>query len=800
MKKLQANFVLLTVLILLPIIFFGQTRVLQTPEKYLMPTENVEHPKPDDVLSSRPWFVFSDRSDNPVYATSESIATNSVLDFGEACVALEVKNNRLLLARPEDIRRGLVLPGKTPIGWVDFEKLLLWNNCLKTETCKLDKKAMVLNVFNSDNSIVIGQTPKFYSGAGASFDTLGDAGTGIAQKYFVYKEAADYFLLGSSSSIQKLDFWDVVSGWIPKKYCTIWNTNLALEINWYPDAVGEREQMGNSVLVWENKIGAENFNKDAKLVFFESPMYLKRTNGFLNHFLLLEQNNNSKVNATNEPINVGMLGDEESQLWEKFLKIRMKSDYLQKINIIFVVDASNSIESYSASIINALKNAALLIKDKNSRYSDYQNEIRFGAVLFRDETEQQIVHRFGSSLSSNINELGQWIKTYNVPQYNRNDKDIPEALFYGIYQAMEWYNPDSKETNYIIIIGDAGDHQNPDKKITYISEEFITNELANLNMNMLVYQINHPKYLTIENPYLDFENQLKRIMINSAVKVQKKMYRPDAGVIQFEESEHNTFKLNNYSPLVDQIIISPPQTTMNAQQLENNLASAIQRIDSLTTLQIQKIEGVFEGKPCECDWQLRVRIATFLKENGFNDDEIMVLLFNNNKQLKINQSYHECYTIMHPSNANFPWFQYVLLVEDNDLNALRRKLQDLFANRSYSMSIKRHQLIQAWEEIFRISYGNQSNTEIQQIPIGNWFQCFTGLPFTWKYSNLTLSDVGNPVIVTDKDIDELIRAFARTHEYVEAILHHGHFDYPHINFGNSNQVYYWVPVEIFPHD
>lgn len=325
MKKSQANFVLLTVLILLPIIFFGQTRVLQTPEKYLMPTENVVHPKPDDVLSSRPWFVFSDRSDNPVYATSESIATNSVLDFGEACVALEVKNNRLLLAKPEDISQGRLLPDKTPIGWVDFDNLLLWDNCLKTETCKLDKKAMVLNVSDLDNSKVPEQNPTFYHDAGIEFDPVGEAGTRIAQLYFVYKETADFLLLGESSSFEESAFNDVVVGWIPKIQCLIWNSNLAIEINWDQLAVAERERMKNQVIIWENETDAAAFNKNSKHLFVEPPFYRERSNGFHNRFFILEQQDHQVDTDNNRPLKVGFfindtLSDQENIERESILK------------------------------------------------------------------------------------------------------------------------------------------------------------------------------------------------------------------------------------------------------------------------------------------------------------------------------------------------------------------------------------------------------------------------------------------------------------------------------------------------
>jgi len=318
MKKSGFVVSILIGFLLIPLIFRGQTVVLNLPEKYITPTENFEPPKEDDSRSDRPWFVWSDRSGNPVYLASDGGEKIAELNYGEALGVIRVKNNKLLVAKIDDVTNRMIAPGKNAIGWVDFDKLLLWDNCLKTETCKLDKKALILNVLDSDNSIMAGQTPKFYNGAGANYKTIGNAGTGIARIYFVYKETADFLLLGESSYFYGHDFRNVVAGWIPKRYCSIWNTNLALEINWHPDAISEREQMGNNVLVWESNDNAVSLNKNGKIQFSESPKYKRRANGFANHFLILDQDYDNSRNTNNHTFKVAIINGIEQSYQEGY--------------------------------------------------------------------------------------------------------------------------------------------------------------------------------------------------------------------------------------------------------------------------------------------------------------------------------------------------------------------------------------------------------------------------------------------------------------------------------------------------
>lgn len=301
-------FTLLASLILLPFVFLGQTHVLHLPQKYLFPTSTVEAPKPEDAISNRPWFVWSDRANNPVYRTSNCSELIAELEFGVECAVLEINNERLLIAHAKEIRQGNLLdPEAKPIGWIDFNNLLLHFGCLKAGPCKLDKKALVFNADDRDGLTQTDIPPKFLNGPDHIYEVITDAGMDLVRKYFVFKETSDYLLLGNTPFLEKINiFDDAIVGWMPKKYCLIWNSNVALEINWEPEAVKEREEMHYPVMVWKELSDAESHNLNAKPLFQELQPYQKRTTGFMNRFFILDQNGGQKE-FNYQPIKVGMI-------------------------------------------------------------------------------------------------------------------------------------------------------------------------------------------------------------------------------------------------------------------------------------------------------------------------------------------------------------------------------------------------------------------------------------------------------------------------------------------------------------
>ncbi len=52
-----------------------------------------------------------------------------------------------------------------------------------------------------------------------------------------------------------------------------------------------------------------------------------------------------------------------------------------------------------------------------------------------------------------------WFGNVYSDAKNTKDRDLPEAMYFGLYNALEDVLAGKKTNNLIILIGDAGDHQ-----------------------------------------------------------------------------------------------------------------------------------------------------------------------------------------------------------------------------------------------------------------------------------------------------------------------------------------------------
>jgi hypothetical protein len=492
MKKLHSNFVLLTGLLLLPLVFLGQTRVLHLPQKYLFPTSTVGYPLHDDVLSDRPWFVWSDRANNPVYRNSDGSEKVTTLEIGAACAVLQAENDRLLIAKVEDIHNGFLQTGKEGLGWVDHTKMLLWSTCLKTDHCYIAKKAFIINVSDLEQLNQTDTSSIFLDGPDNSYEVIETDEEKLIEMNFIFKETENYLLLGKQSRVYG-NFDETIIGWIPRNFCLILNSNVALEINWEAVAVKEREEMHYPVMVWEELSDAESHNLNAKPLFQETQPYHTRTPGFMNRFFLT-----------------------------------------------------------------------------------------------------------------------------------------------GLFNSLSEINKQPFKVGMIINIDD-------------------------------------------------------------------------------EMDDNDTFDTRAW-------LIMPKQT------------------------------------------------------------------------------YQEGFTFFQPKETNYPWYRYVILIERNELFALKNTLRDLVITKNYPIDYQRNQLFEALVEMFHVCFGSHSRDTFNQVGFNELFFCTTCVELKSKYNNLKITDFQNPWIVSDKVINELLNDLEVSLHAIEKILSMRIGNYPNIQFVRSNEIFYWIPVEIFLHE
>ncbi len=825
--KRPVKLVTIIIVLILSITYLpAQDKIKEIPKKFLIPEETVSIATSADITSPKTnWIVLSDRTNNPVYSGSGIEAPSQHLPFLEKLAVFEVNGKRLKVTKIENTSSGRLIPQRQTF-WIDQDNVLMWNRCLVSMPYKFDKKAMVLNVWKEDNVEALKQKPKYYDAPSTSAKMVDEAGT--YQIRYVYKEIPGFILVGTDPGFSAASRADTsIIGWVPTTHITPWDHRVAWELNWYPQAASEREwidhskQISRGVLIFDS-LESTNLYQDTrtftsldqfeKIAYAETPIYDKRQPGKFDRFPVL---NDDKALAEGfdffDPQRVGVIGkistakgDLDKQKMIKLGKEVLEIEENQrKINVIFVIDATFSMDVYSGSVAIALDSAMSYInreqQDKKSR-----NTFKFGAVLYRDEAETNPVHVHSNQFTQDIGELGAWITKYMNPAYYGKDKDLPEAVYYGIDQALTAYLPNREQTNYIIVIGDAGDHGNKNKTKTFVSESKLINKLADRHINLLSYQVHRPDQKAVDSTYREFEAQMKRLMLGTATKIKeldasnaKETKTIIAQPIEIiTEKSSNQFRLSSNSPIFGIIKTSNSNDSIRVDTLRTGITQNIKLIHRYINDKISEIARLLEGDSITSGSETAASIIYDLLARGTSIEDLQKILSDKR------QIYKEGFTVFQKNDKEYPNFQNVIFIEQTDLNSLKETVRNLVlsSDNSQPPNIIRNRVATTVINIFETYVGDLSEEEVNTKPFGDLLFLITGLPTKDEYRSWTINDIKDPAEISDVDLMGFSADIRQTLIYLTKIIELGS-NYTSIikDIGDSD-TYYWIPGDVFPHN
>jgi len=160
---------------------------------------------------------------------------------------------------------------------------------------------------------------------------------------------------------------------------------------------------------------------------------------------------------------------------------------MQQVNITLLVDATEGMEEH----LPAVAQAANIVNQ------NFTAEIE--AACYRDAAEGAWLYMTNSMVGD---EPADWIQSLDTK--SRFDQDEPEALYYGLKQALESNHLAPDETNILVLVGDAGNHAQ--ESATDIAPADIVQLLSAKNCALAVFQARNP---TNSATYADFSSQMK---------------------------------------------------------------------------------------------------------------------------------------------------------------------------------------------------------------------------------------------------------------------------------------------------
>jgi hypothetical protein len=217
------------------------------------------------VPVNAPWYVFSDRNDNPVFPTATGTEISDKIPFGRPFLVIGLSEKRLqvidiqsvnlsIVRSQWDFRTG-VIPERTIMGWMDTEKLLLNRKCLKSlgcSACTCFEDAFDLQIFalNQENYSTCSSdgTASSPGKFPAEFQRIWMGRAGIRYVYKIVREGGqNWYLTGNTPEIDPDSDQITLTGWTSEKNSELIKHRIFLEYDW--QKASERYNKGKRLTI-----------------------------------------------------------------------------------------------------------------------------------------------------------------------------------------------------------------------------------------------------------------------------------------------------------------------------------------------------------------------------------------------------------------------------------------------------------------------------------------------------------------------------------------------------------------------
>jgi hypothetical protein len=580
------------------------------------------------------WYVFSNKNNNKLYSDANAV-------IGSDIGFLEPFN--VLAETPDKVKVKKL--GGAELGWMNKKDLILLDHC-ERKANMVSKKAMIINILEPGHHHDTVEQYRFFYDPELRQRNIKEK-RNVYEILYVYQETDNALLLGERedcSSIVTKYLPESIIGWIDKDAVTAWDSRGCLLPNYTSDAKSERITRRTSPAILDTSAMYKDSCSLAKgyneyLLTYPDLQQFAEVNEYeKNPIVWNEEIKNrwppskfrlpylDKHHKDEDIMKVGVLGDIKAEdgaliqdLIDRLREMERMSSSQRSLNLVFVIDGTASMRNYFPAVANAISQShASISADPDFSDPDNPNRVtvKCGAVVYRDVPEGAYLAE--TCPLQDFNTTRNWISSNFQDIKNRYDKDIPEAVFFGLFNALEdVLVGHESENNLIILIGDAGDSQQDNDAFTEMQD--LIDGLYRNNCHFIAYQTHWRSQN--ENPenisYTEFCDQMQEICEMSARKLQVKVQ--NIGVL---EQLQNTVSLinvqstNDYDlfaldvPFIANKVYCNKGNQMDANKLKDFIVESI-RASSKNVSLVNKIihDILYSGKSWEeilADYNLSV--------------------------------------------------------------------------------------------------------------------------------------------------------------------------------------------------
>jgi hypothetical protein len=736
------------------------------------------------------WVVYSDRDNNITYTAPKSSTKYSALRFNEqVCIALIRNGWALVYTEP---KMGEIYPkiskDATFRGWVPMSKLLLWDSCPVNDK-NIYNKAMICA--NIDQNVKNGNLGKLFKNP-TNTSNYTALSTNFVY-YFEMKREDKMVLLAKENSLNGTSS-QVLFGWVDENSFVAWNQRTCLEPTWEIEDVEYFIENNVTVPIYADA----NRSSKAASVGYEKKIaenydpYLYRMDGNILRYPILDKNTSTLWNCStfSSPGTSGGTINQGTTTAKGTNIITQVTDEMKNIKIAIVIDGTRSMERYYAPVKEAIK-----------QVTDYfdkaqQVKVKVGVVIYRDYADGDFATEIFPMTDPKNPQLAKWLDSGGKGgvKSSPKDKTFEEAMFLGINTAIDKFNFNPKESNFMFVIGDCGNDPND----TRVTRETIINKLVAKNINLVGFQVRNYS----ESPAFGFFNaQLQYIMKESLTKryaaypsmknkriVPQKVndgynFEPDntSGSTFFYASHRYVQKgdmpADKLQDLMTNAFTYVQSTVAQSATIIINAGDVVQKHEEEVKNNFGKGESGGTATTMEYDFLVQ-RLGKEYVESL--------------KKLNTTVSFRGFTPKADDSDRDY--YKTVIFISQEEFNTLMIRLKDLYTV-AQAKSNDRAPYVTAMKALIQGMIPGITDEEMQKMDINEVMKLISGVNVqTTTMKKRTLAEVASTAAVKPAEYLSILNDFKIKYQRLQSIKSN---PYKYVRKFNG-ATYYWIPTEDLP--
>lgn len=725
------------------------------------------------------WDVYSDRSSNAAYnqpKKSSGIATK--VEFNQKLRIADIENDfALVYEEPNlNVKHPRISSEAKCIGWIPMENLLLWHSCPANDYGILNKALLVYNLNKSNEGYSFQRylNPQTKEGATElDYDVT---------FYFVMKTESNGRVLLAKESSMFGDTDKVLYGWVDAGSYTPWSQRSCLEFNWkYRDF--EEGLDGDSVGFFADENysqTASNYHKYDITTIGKIGKEIRKSGNILR--LPILDNMGDKYRITYfAPANGEMSYDEAEELQNRTMEIKNKFvENVKNVNLIIVVDGTQSMKPYFDKLYDAIKNAC-------DKYADEKFKVKLGMVIYRDykdvlNGDSCYIECFHMT-KMNDQKLFNTFKTggkYGIKSSLHDD--YAEVLYEGLYAALDTnaMKYSREASNLIFVVGDCGNRYNDPKSP---KADDIKKRIYENNVNIISFQV-HNEDSDKSDAWVDYNDQMREFILDN-VDRRYKNAEMSGKFVRSQDRKGWDYQVDGGPSFYVASMRSPNLgEDMAVEELERLINDNVLLFTQAINAQIEAANDIFSNYQSTLASGSQKFNIGFLRTRFSEED--MKDMEKRNALLAL-----DGYTPQKNKNG-IDYYKPVIFIEHSELVKLVSQFRKVYdATKS---SDNRENYINAMKQLLLSMAPDMTPEELNKQGTAFIKKRISGLHEMTEGLNRSFEEIQDPNAVSNEEFEAILNNFRKKFQSLDGILAKKY----KYTFNSNNQVYYWIPFDDLP--